>query len=112
MTDIVDKRRYLIGVEIAILVVSAIFARLVTLDRVTAPVLLAFMFAAATGSAPWGEIAVPLGLPIATARGIGALAGIPLTRRAHLQTTAGLDLSPSMRKAPVVYNADPLGSSS
>ena len=51
MTDIVDKRRYLIGVEIAILIASAIFAILVTLDLVTAPLLLVFMFIVSTGSA-------------------------------------------------------------
>ena len=66
MTDIVDKRRYLIGIEIAILVVTAIFATLVTLDRVTAPLLLAFMFAVATGSAldaPAWQAIVPMLVP-------------------------------------------------
>jgi MFS family permease len=66
MTDIVDKRRYLIGVEIGILVVSAIFATLVTLDLVTAPLLLAFMFVVATGSAfdaPAWQAIVPMLVP-------------------------------------------------
>lgn len=35
ITDVADKRRYLIGVEIAILVVSAIFATLVTFGQDT-----------------------------------------------------------------------------
>jgi MFS family permease len=66
MTDIVDKRRYLIGVEIAIVVASAIFALLVTLDLVTAPLLLAFMFVVATGSAfdaPAWQAIVPMLVP-------------------------------------------------
>jgi MFS family permease/quinol monooxygenase YgiN len=66
MTDIVDKRRYLIGVEIAIVVVSAIFATLVTLDLVTAPLLLGFMFVVASGSAfdaPAWQAIVPMLVP-------------------------------------------------
>ena len=66
MTDIVDKRRYLIGVEIAILVVASIFATLVTLDLVTAPLLLAFMFVVAAGSAfdaPAWQAIVPMLVP-------------------------------------------------
>ena len=66
MTDIVDKRRYLIAVEIAIVVVTAIFATLVTLDRVTAPLLLAFMFVVAAGSAfdaPAWQAIVPMLVP-------------------------------------------------
>jgi MFS family permease len=51
LTDIVDKRRYLIGVEIGIMCVALVFATLVTLDRVTAPLLLGFMFLVSTGSA-------------------------------------------------------------
>ena len=66
ITDIVDKRSYLIGVEIAILVVVAIFATLVTLDLVTAPLLLAFMFVVAMGNAfdaaAWQAI-VPMLVP-------------------------------------------------
>ena len=66
MTDIVDKRRYLIGVEIAILVMAAIFAMLVSLDLVTAPLLLGFMFFVATGSAfdaPAWQAIVPMLVP-------------------------------------------------
>jgi MFS family permease len=66
ITDIVDKRRYLIGVEIGILVVALIFATLVTLDLVTAPLLLAFMFVVATGSAldaPAWQAIVPMLVP-------------------------------------------------
>ena len=66
VTDIVDKRRYLIGVEIAILVVAVIFATLVSLDLVTAPLLLAFMFLVATGSAldaPAWQAIVPMLVP-------------------------------------------------
>src|SRR5690242_16398380 len=51
LTDIVDKRRYLIAVEVAILAMALVFATLVTLDRVTAPLLLLFMFLVSTGSA-------------------------------------------------------------
>ena len=51
ITDIVDKRRYLAGVEVAILVVAVVFATMVTLDLVTAPLLLVFMFVVSTGSA-------------------------------------------------------------
>src|SRR5689334_17843250 len=66
MTDIVDKRRYLMGVEIAVTIVSAIFATLVTLDLVTAPLLLVFMFIVATGSAfdaPAWQAIVPMLVP-------------------------------------------------
>ena len=66
MTDIVDKRRYLIGVEIGILVMAAIFATLVTLGLVTAPLLLVFMFVVATGSAldaPAWQAIVPMLVP-------------------------------------------------
>ena len=66
MTDIVDRRRYLIGVEITILVVTAIFATLVTFDLVTAPLLLGFMFVVATGSAfdaPAWQAIVPMLVP-------------------------------------------------
>lgn len=66
MTDIVDKRRYLIGVEIGILIVTAIFATLVMLDMVTAPLLLGFMFIVATGSAldaPAWQAIVPMLVP-------------------------------------------------
>jgi len=66
MTDIVDKRRYLIGVEIGILVVTAIFATLVMFDAVTAPLLLVFMFIVATGNAfdaPAWQAIVPMLVP-------------------------------------------------
>jgi len=47
------------------------------------------------GSAVWGEVAAHFGLPLAhLLAAFGALAGIPLTRGAHLQAAAGLDLSP------------------
>jgi MFS family permease len=51
LTDIVDKRRYLIVVQCAIVAVCLVFAALVTLDRVTAPMLLLFMFLVSTGAA-------------------------------------------------------------
>lgn len=51
LADIIDKRRFLMGVEVALTVVSATFATLVMLDRVTAASLLAFMFVIACGSA-------------------------------------------------------------
>lgn len=51
LADIVDKRRFLIAVEIGIAAVSALFATLVMLDRVTPGVLLAFMFVVACGTA-------------------------------------------------------------
>lgn len=51
LADIIDKRRFLIAVEIALTAVSAIFATLVMLDRVTSISLLAFMFVIACGSA-------------------------------------------------------------
>ena len=63
------------------------------------------LFGALTiGSALWGEIAAHFGLPLAhLLAAFGALAGIPLTRGAHLQAAAGLDLSPSSHwPAPVV----------
>lgn len=66
ITDTFDKRRYLIGVEIAILVVAMIFAMLVTLDLVTASRLLLFMFVVSAGSAlvaPAWQAIVPMLVP-------------------------------------------------
>jgi MFS family permease len=51
LADIIDKRRFLIGVVVALMVVSAAFATLVMLGRVTSVSLLAFMFVIACGSA-------------------------------------------------------------
>lgn len=51
LADIIDKRRFLIAVEVAITVISAVFATLVTFDRVTPVSLLVFMFIIACGSA-------------------------------------------------------------
>jgi MFS family permease len=51
LADIIDKRRFLIGVEIMIMIVSAVFATLVTLERVTPITLLFFMFVIGVGSA-------------------------------------------------------------
>jgi MFS family permease len=51
LADIIDKRRFLIAVEIGIMVVSAVFAATVTLELVTPASLLAFMFVLSVGSA-------------------------------------------------------------
>ena len=51
LADIVDKRRFLIAVEIMIMIASASFATLVTLELVTPITLLVFMFAIGVGSA-------------------------------------------------------------
>ena len=51
LADVIDKRRFLIAVEVAVTLVSAVFATIVMLDRVTPMSLLAFMFAIACGSA-------------------------------------------------------------
>jgi len=51
LADIIDKRRFLIGVGIGIMILSLIFATLVTLDRVTPALLLAFMFLVSVGTA-------------------------------------------------------------
>lgn len=51
LADIIDKRRFLIGVVIGIFALSLVFATLVTLDRVTPMLLLAFMFLVSIGSA-------------------------------------------------------------
>jgi MFS family permease len=51
LADIIDKRRFLIGVEIAITIISAVFATMVMLDRVTAISLLVFLFIIECGSA-------------------------------------------------------------
>ncbi len=51
LADIVDRRRLLIVVEVAIAAVSAAFAALVSLGVVTPAILLAFMFVIATGAA-------------------------------------------------------------
>ena len=55
------------------------------------------------GSAVWGEVAAWLGLPAAHfLAAAGAVAAIPLTWRFKLQTSAGIDLSPSMHwPAPI-----------
>src|SRR5438270_2411022 len=51
LADIVDKRRFLIVVELGIMVVSALFATMVTFDFVTPVTLLLFMFVIGAGSA-------------------------------------------------------------
>src|SRR5438094_5617546 len=51
LADIIDKRRFLIGVEIGIAVLSAVFATLVTFNLVTPVSLLLFMFVISCGSA-------------------------------------------------------------
>ena len=60
LADIVDKRRFLIVVEIATAVASAMFAALVTFDVVTPITLLVFMFVIGAASAmtapPWQSI--------------------------------------------------------
>jgi MFS family permease len=51
LADIIDKRRFLIVVEFGIMVVSALFATMVTFDLVTPVTLLLFMFVIGAGSA-------------------------------------------------------------
>jgi MFS family permease len=51
LADIIDKRRFLIVVELGITVVSALFATMVTFDLVTPVTLLLFMFVIGAGSA-------------------------------------------------------------
>lgn len=51
LADIIDKRRYLLAVEIGVAVVSAIFAALVMRDLVTPASLLVFMFIVSCGTA-------------------------------------------------------------
>ena len=51
LADVIDKRRFLIGAEIGIMVVSAVFAAIVTLRLVTPVSLLAFMSLISLGSA-------------------------------------------------------------
>jgi predicted MFS family arabinose efflux permease len=66
LADIVDKRRFLIGVEIGVMVVSAAFATIVTLHLVTPVSLLAFMFVISLGSAltaPAWQSIVPMLVP-------------------------------------------------
>jgi quinol monooxygenase YgiN len=56
-----------------------------------------FFGAMTVGSALWGQVASALGLPAAHfAAAAGALVGIVLTWRWHLQSGAGVDLAPSM----------------
>ncbi len=66
LADIVDKRRFLIVVEVATAVASAVFAALVMFDLVTPLTLLVFMFVVGAASAmtapPWQSI-VPLLVP-------------------------------------------------
>src|SRR5678815_140249 len=50
LADIIDKRRFLIVVEFGIMMLSLIFATLVTLDRVTPVLLLVFMFLVSVGT--------------------------------------------------------------
>jgi MFS family permease len=51
----------------------------------------------AAGSALWGKVADVAGLPAAhVAAAVGLVALIPVLRRWHLQTGAGIDLTPSM----------------
>ena len=60
LADIVDKRRFLIVVEVATAVASAMFAALVTFDLATPVTLLVFMFVIGAASAmtapPWQSI--------------------------------------------------------
>jgi MFS family permease len=60
LADIIEKRRFLIAAEIATTLVSALFAALVVLDRVTPVSLVLFMFAIGAASAmtspPWQAI--------------------------------------------------------
>ena len=51
LADIIDKRRFLIVVELGIMVASASFATMVTFDLVTPVTLLLFMFVIGAGSA-------------------------------------------------------------
>lgn len=51
LADIIDKRRFLIVIETSTTVVSAIFAMLVWIGRVTPAILLAFMFLIGVGGA-------------------------------------------------------------
>ena len=51
LTDIIDKRRYLIAVEVATTAVAAVFAALVALNLVTPNTLLLFTFLLGVGSA-------------------------------------------------------------
>ena len=51
LADIIDKRHFLVANGMAIFALSLVFATLVTLDRVTPLVLLAFMFLVSVGSA-------------------------------------------------------------
>ncbi|MEL6574359.1 MAG: MFS transporter [Pseudomonadota bacterium] len=56
-----------------------------------------FFGAMSLGSLAWGQVASLAGIPTALiAAAIGAVVMIPLTRRAHLQMGAALDLAPSM----------------
>jgi predicted MFS family arabinose efflux permease len=66
LADIIDKRKFLIVVEIGIMVVSALFATIVALQLVTPVSLLAFMFTISVGSAltaPSWQSVVPLLVP-------------------------------------------------
>ena len=66
LADIIDKRKFLIGAELGIMVVSTVFAVLVTLGKVTPGFLLSFMFLIGVGSAltaPAWQSIVPLLVP-------------------------------------------------
>ena len=66
LADIIDKRRFLLVVEVGIMVVSAAFATIVTLRLVTPISLLGFMFLISVGSAltaPAWQSVVPLLVP-------------------------------------------------
>jgi MFS family permease len=63
-----------------------------------------FFGAMSLGSLAWGQVASIWGIPVALlAAAIGAVAVLPLIRRARLQQGAKLDLTPSMHwPAPVI----------
>lgn len=66
LADIIDKRRLLITVEVCIALCSSVFAVLVWFQVVTAPILLAFMFAIGAGAAvtaPSWQSIVPMLVP-------------------------------------------------
>lgn len=51
LADMIDKRRFLIGIGAGVIALSVVFATLVTLDQVTPVLLLVFMFLVSVGSA-------------------------------------------------------------
>jgi len=96
LADIFDKRRFLIGVEAATTLLSALFAALVQFGAVTPGSLLLFMFLIGVGGGIVGARLAGRGAAAGAATGPGARRGSQQRRHQHQpRTRAGAGRQPS-----------------